>query len=126
MERIYHHYEKWEDYKHGFYDSLSGKNKNVLMDKVVELFSSQELTDKYMRMVIEQWPYSCEHNLSNPSLNRVAYLGQSACCIYGGIPSGITMSAWSLVSQKNRDEADKIASKIIKEWELKQINYAEN
>ena len=55
-------------------------------------------------------------------MNRIAYLGQAACCLFFGIPSTITMEAWSLVSKENRDIADSIAEKIIKSWELKILN----
>ena len=113
MERIYHPYDVWEDFKNGFYDNISGKNKDVLLKKVVELFSDSILTETYMQKVIDEWVYSCEHNLSNNSMNRIAYLGQSACCIYAKIPNSITMQGWSLVSEINRNEADKIANKLI-------------
>lgn len=117
MERIYHRYEYWEDYKAGFYNNISGVNKDLMINKVVELFSSSELTETYMNKVIEKWKYSCEHNLTNLSLNRIAYLGQSACCIYAGVPSSITMEAWHLVSEENRNNANKIAEKIINNYE---------
>lgn len=118
MERIYHHYEKWEDHKHGFYDNVSGKNKKELINKVIEMFSDSELTKKYMRRVITEWKYSCEQNLSNSSMNKIAYLGQSACCLYANIPSTITMEAWSLVDKDKRNKADEIARNLIKEWEV--------
>ena len=117
MERIYHRYEYWEDYKAGFYNNISGVNKDLMINKVVELFSSSELTETYMNKVIEKWKYSCEHNLTNLSLNRIAYLSQSACCIYAGVPSSITMEAWHLVSEENRNNANKIAEKIINNYE---------
>jgi len=120
MERIYHHWEVWEDYKHGFYDNISGKNKELLLSKVVELFSSKELTEKYMKKVIKEWIFSCEHNLTNISMNRVAYLGQSACCLFAGCTSSIVMEGWHLVSKENRDIADSIAKNIINDWEKKQ------
>lgn len=121
IKRTYHHYDKWEDYKHGFYDNISGRNKKELMNRVVELFSDSELTKVFMSRVIKEWKYSCEHNLSNLSMNRIAYLGQAACCLYGGVPHSITMEAWSLVDKNFRDEADIIANKLIQEWE---VNYA--
>lgn len=117
MQRIYHRYEYWEDYKAGFYNNISGVNKDLMISKVVELFSSSELTEVYMNKVIEKWKYSCEHNLTNLSLNRIAYLGQGACCIYAGVPSSITMEAWHLVSEENRNKANKIAEKIINNYD---------
>lgn len=122
IKRIYHPYEKWEDYKAGFYDNISGEKKKELLLKVVELFSSKKLTKKYMQKVINEWTYSCEHNLSNYSMNRIAYLGQSACCLFAGIPSTITMEGWNMVSKENRDIADKIADKLIQNWEKEYSN----
>lgn len=119
MERIYHRYELWEDFKAGFYNNIAGKNKKLLINKVVELFSDQELTRKFMQKVIDEWHYSCEHNLSNQSLNRIAYLGQAACCLFAGVPSSITMEAWHFVSKENRDKADYIASEILTNYETK-------
>ena len=92
MERIYHHYLKWEDHKAGFYDNCSGAEKDIKIQKVLEMFNSESLTKEYMNLVIEKWIYSCEHNLSNESMNKIAYLGQAACCLYANIPSTITMA----------------------------------
>jgi len=119
MKRIYHHYTKWEDYKAGFYGNISGKNKELLMQKVKEMFSSTDLTRENMLRVINEWKYSCEHNLTNPSLNRIAYIGQGACCLYAEIPSMITMNVWSSLDNMTRINADKIALITIKEWEQK-------
>lgn len=117
MQRVYHPYDKWEDYKAGFYDNVLGKNKQDLINKVVELFSNPELTKVYMNKVINDWQYSCEHNLSNYSMNRVAYLGQAACCLYAKIPYFITMNGWNKVELHLRNEADYIANQTILIWE---------
>ena len=87
-----------------------------MIEKVVELFSSAELTEHYMSQVISSWPYSCEHNFTNNALNRVAYLGQAACCIYAGIPSSITMEAWAEVPKQCQDIACQIAERLIVSW----------
>jgi hypothetical protein len=120
MNRIYHHYEKWEDFKAGFYDNITGNNKEKLILKVIELFNNPALTEKYMRKAINEWIYSCEHNLSNISLNRIAYIGQAACCLYASVPCTITMNAWNKIHISYRNVADSIAIKIIKEWEQNQ------
>jgi hypothetical protein len=117
MKRIYHPYWLWEDYKAGFYDNISGRNKVELGNYVIELFNNPELTEVYMSKVIQEWKYSCEHNLTNISLNRIAYLGQAACCIYAKVPFNITMNAWNKLDLYYRVIADKIALKIINEWE---------
>lgn len=117
MIRIYHRYELWECWRAGFFWNDSGLSKQELKDKCIQFFLNKKLVEKYMRMVITKWPYSCEHNLTNESMNRVAWLGQAAACLYCKCPSPITMEAWRNIPQASRDEADKIAENIIAEYE---------
>lgn len=114
--RIYHPYTLWEDYKAGFYDNVSGDIKKEMINKVVDFFCNPKLTRDFMMKVVKEWKYSCEHNLTNESMNKVAYIGQGACCIYAGIPSTITMEAWSKVPKESQLEADKIALDVIEYW----------
>ena len=115
MNRIYHPYWKWEDYKAGFYDNCSGDKKTILIKSVIEMFSSEELTRTNMYRV-QEWQYSCEHNLTNISLNRIAYIGQAACCIYASVPSTVTMEAWSLLSKDIQTRSDLIAEEFLNYW----------
>jgi len=117
MQRIYHHYELWECWKNGFWDSASGTDKKDKIQKVVDLFSDPQNTTIYMNRVIKECPYACEQNLSNDNMNKVAWLGQAACCLLDKIPSSVTMEAWSLVPDEFKTIANNIAESIIKEWE---------
>jgi hypothetical protein len=114
--RIYHPFTLWEDYKAGFYDNISGVNKEYLMNKSIEMFKSAKLTRLYMMRVIDEWKYSCEHNLTNPAMNRIAYIGQGACCIYANVPSTITMEAWSKLTKEVQNRSNQIAKEVIKYW----------
>ena len=114
--RIYHPYWKWEDYKAGFYNNLSGEEKKQLIQKGIEMFNSEKLTLEYMYKVINEWKYSSEHNFTNPSLNKIAYIGQGACCIYANIPSTITMEIWNLLDNKIQDRANKNANDVLNKW----------
>jgi len=116
VKQIYHHYTKWEDYKNGFY----GK-RDTNTDKVFDIFNDEYKTKMYMNKVITDWTISCEHNLSNYSMNRVAYLGQAACCLYAGISNLTTMYAWKFLDYEIQERSDKIAIKIILLWEQNQI-----
>lgn len=113
MNRIYHPYWLWEDYKAGFYDNCSGESKKEKKELAVKMFMSKALTKKYMMRVVEEWRCSCEHNLTNESMNKIAYVGQAACCIYGGVPSTVTMEIWSTLPQNVRDRSDEIARNTI-------------
>lgn len=116
MKRIYHRYEKWEDYKAGFYDNCTGETKKEKEKLVLEMFNSEELTLKFMNRVVDNWVNSCQHNLTNESMNKIAYIGQGACCLFAGIPSTVTMGMWSKLSKNTQERADKNAKKVLNKW----------
>lgn len=117
--RVYHHYKMWEDYPAGFYNNCSGAEKTTFISKAVEMFNDPEKCAHNMRRVINEWRYSCEHNLTNEGLNKIAYIGQAACCLYAGIPSTVTMEAWSQLSDEVQKRADRQAEKVLNEWKNK-------
>jgi hypothetical protein len=119
MNRIYHHYKKWEDFKHGFYDSCS--NENQLISIVIGMFSDEMLTRIFMNRVVDEWTYSCQHNLTNENLNKIAYIGQAACCLYANIPNTITRKTWSKLSEKIQNRSNKIAQETLNKWLNAQI-----
>jgi protoheme ferro-lyase len=116
MERIYHPYWNWEDYKAGFYENISGTEKISLSKKVLEMFNCEDKTRKNMFFVVNNWKNSCEHNLTNQSMNQIAYIGQSACCVYASVPSTITMEMWSKLSKDVQSRSNKIAIEAIDLW----------
>lgn len=121
-KRIHHPYYLWEDFKCGFYNNCTGKESQEKIEKAVEMFNSLDLTNEYMNRVINEWVYSCEHNLTNESLNKIAYIGQAACCIYAGIPNTVTMKALSLLTKEVRDRSDKIALSVLEKWQSENKN----
>lgn len=120
MKRIYHNYNLWEDFKNGFYDNCKNELKESKIRSVIDMFSSEELTYEYMNRVIDEWVYSCEHNFTNDSINKIAYIGQAACCIYDKVPNLITMYAWKFLSYDIQKRSDLIALETIKKWEQNQ------
>lgn len=73
----------------------------------------------YMKRVIEKWKYSCEHNLTDTSHNRIAWLGQAACAMALKCPEDVTRYAWSFLTLEQQQAADAKAERCIKEWERK-------
>lgn len=120
MERVYHRYEDWECFKNGFFKNISGEEKKLKSLKVIEIFTNEKETEFLMLRVVKEWINSSEHNLTNLGLNRVAWLGQSACCIGEGLPYKITMETWRLVPEKDRIKACEIAQEIITDYEKQQ------
>lgn len=116
MERIYHHYETWEDYKNGMYDERKeGREQRV--KEAVRILGTAELCTKAMEKVIHEWTISTEYNLSNIGQNRKAWLGQAACSCYAGIHEDETREAWGLMAEEQRIRANRIAQRIIDRWQ---------
>ena len=120
MERIYHNFKEWECYHNGFYRSLSRKeNKEDLIKEVITIFEDRNRTRKLMLSVINNWVISCEQFLTNKGNNRIAWLGQSACCYDNSIPEYITRSAWNQLDDDVRYDANKIAKEVLSIWDKK-------
>lgn len=124
--RVYHPFWRWECHRSGFYGSASGLDKEEKLKKVVEMFNSERLTRKYMKKVLELWSYSCEHNLTNSSINKIAFVGQAACCIYANVPSTVTMEGWNLLDNFVQERANNIAIETINEFKTKPIQLCLN
>lgn len=76
MTRIYHPWNKWEDNQHGFHGGMDYPKDNTLK-LYADLLRDLSKFEAALKTIITEWKYSCEHNLSNESMNRVAYLGQA-------------------------------------------------
>lgn len=87
-DRIFHHYEKWESVAYNFFGANHPKwSKLQCEHKYKELLIDIPRFISVMKQVVSEWPYSCEHNLTNKSMNRIAWLGQSALAYEFQIPS---------------------------------------
>lgn len=115
MERIFHHYNKWEDFHAGMYaESKEGRKERVKL--AASILGTPTLCKIAMEMVVSRWRVATEYNLSNAEINRKAWLGQAACSCYAGIHEDETREAWGIMTEAQRIEANRIAADIIKKW----------
>lgn len=118
MKRIFHPWDKWEDYRHNFY---GGVVKDFPKDDTLELYASllRDLPrfEEALKVIILEWKHSCEHNLTNESMNRIAYLGQSACALAYKVPHSMSMGGYNLLTDSEKVAADAMADKYLKLWQ---------
>jgi len=115
-QRIFHVWQDWECYPAGFYSTtLSGYSHEECEKKFIEVLSSEDLFSTALDGVITNWKNSCEHYLTNKSMNRIAWLGQASVCYSSGVPSRYS-SAWFRIEEKNRDIADRVALLFLNKW----------
>lgn len=117
MNRIYHPWHLWEDYQHNFYGGVSD---DYIVDDSLQTYASLlkdlKLFEHILQIIIAEWKYSCEHNLTNESLNRIAYLGQAAMAYQYKVPSHKSMGGYNLLSETEKQAADEMAKKYLDLW----------
>lgn len=115
--RIYHPWDRWEDYRNNFY---GGVTDDYPKDKTLEVYASllRDLPrfEAALQIIIRDWRYSCEHNLSNEAMNRVAYLGQASCALVYKVPHSVCMGGYNLLSENEKAAADAMAQKYLDIW----------
>jgi ParB-like chromosome segregation protein Spo0J len=116
-KRIYHTFDKWECQKSGFYSNKPPKDmtKEEAEIAYASFLSDIPLFEKTLEKVIVEWKYSCEHYLSNESMNRIAWLGQASLCHHLNIPSCFR-SGWNLLPEAKQLKADQTALKYLNIW----------
>jgi hypothetical protein len=118
MDRIYHTWDKWECYPAGFYGNRPPSKDLTTTDcrqAYADFLANITLFENAMAGVLQDWPNSCEHYLSNERMNRIAWLGQSAMCYETGIPS-VFCGGYFLLTEEQRLAADQAALNTLNRW----------
>lgn len=126
MKQIFHPYWKWEEYKHGMW-RIETKEYNVKnLPFAIEFTGNHLLYGKAMDRVVNEWKISCEHNLTDLSINRKAWIGHAACCIEKSFPEYLVREAWGYLTERQQYLANLEAERAIKIFELthNKNNYA--
>ena len=116
--QLFYSYNQWEDYQFGMYEEEQKGRKNRV-DRAILMLSDEYMCRLFMKKVCNEWIISCKQNFTNPQMNKIAWLGQAAWCLYAGIHEDETREAWSLITQSDRDRANAIAEECIQEWRQK-------
>lgn len=115
-ERIFHTFDKWECFKNGFYDTKKeGMSKEECEQVYAEFLRDDDLFRKTLAKIIKEWKFSCEHYLTNKSMNRIAYLGQAALCYEKKIPSKFR-SGFHLLTEDEQEKANNTALEYLNKW----------
>lgn len=117
IKRIYHNHGILEEHTHGMWRIVAGHLRQEFLSAAIEFTGDARLYGSWMMRVIEEWPRSCEHNLSNLSINRQAWVGHAATCLAIQCPEDITREAWAHLIPNQQILANLKADEAIKEWE---------
>lgn len=121
-KRVFHTYDKWECFKAGFYEgSKEGMTKQQCEEAYRDFLSDDKKFRKALSKVIKEWKNSCEHYLTNASMNRIAWLGQASACYALGIPSAFR-GGFYLMTESQQKKANETALEYLNKW-LKENGY---
>lgn len=115
IKRVYIHCDKLEEA--GMWGNLPPSDHDLYSERACNLFSEPDAFEIACRRVLKEWPNSSIQNLSARSLNRQAWIGQAACYIETGSVEYTTRIGWRMLDFSERDIANEVADKVIREWE---------
>lgn len=117
-DRVFHTYDKWECEKAGFYrQQVDGMTADQCKEAYRDFLSDCDRFRKAATAVISEWKNSCEHYLTNPAMNRIAWIGQAAMCYETGIPSKFC-GGFNLLTDQQKEEANSVALDVLNDWLL--------
>ena len=115
MKRIWHPWTTWECFRAGFYETTFELPAEDAKRAYAEFLRDTPRFEAALKRVISEWPRSCEHFLSNESINRIAWLGQASMCIATRIPS-VYRGGFKLLPNDEQRIANATAAKYLSKW----------
>lgn len=119
IERVYHPYWLWEETHTNMWRQV--EDRAEWLQRAIEFTGDARTYGDWMLEVVREWPYSCEHNLTNLTQNRRAWIGHAACALAFNCPEDIVREAWGHLSEMQQRLANRKADEAIEIWEA---NYA--
>lgn len=114
--RVYHTWEKWECFRAGFYDE---RPKNMTQEEGEAAYgvflADLSAFGAALEGVTSQWTHSCEHNLTNDRMNRIAWLGQASVAFALGLPS-CCRGGYHRLTDEQKAAADALALDYLNRW----------
>ena len=119
--RIFHHYETWEDWKHGMYRPRLDLAR---VDDAGSVLADPGQFRQVATTLPQVWRFSAEHNLTDAGQNRQAWLGHASCCLAVGATRRETCLAWNQVlTDTQRIAANRIADSVIHRFVTRQMKF---
>ena len=115
INRIYHPHYAWEEVKYNMWGTTPDKME--MLEWAIKFTGNHKLYGEWMMKVAKDWTHSCEHNLSNTTQNRKAWIGHAACAYAKQCPEDIVRKAWGYLTEEQQNLANGVANDAIRYWE---------
>lgn len=115
MKQVWHPWTEWECYRAGMFDGEVNMDAETAKAAYADFLRDIPRFNAAMSRVVKEWPVSCEHFLSNPNTNRIAWLGQAAMCIETGVPC-VYRGGFNTMDIEERTAANAAADVVLQRW----------
>lgn len=126
IKRVYHHYEKCEEYKTNMWRSIPVNERDLCQENSRNLMIEYDVFESVCRDVVDSWPFSCEAAFTASVINHQAWIGHAACAFNHNAPEDITRLAWRTLTQEQQYLANAAADRAIAYWREKYIKEKNN
>lgn len=116
MIRVYRPFWEWEDYNSGMWRKIDREDENKMLNEAINFTGDHKIYGGAMIEVVHKWPNTMEHNLTNASINKLAFIGHCAVQYKLNIPEYIVRMAWKHLSNEQRTLANEQALLAYKNW----------
>lgn len=121
MPRIYHNHDDREECEPAaMWRVVSQRERDAFAATAADLMAFPQSFEAAMVAALDEWPRSCEHNLSASSMNQRAWLGHAGCFLATGSPEDATRQGWRTLTAAQQFEANAAADRAIAEWRRRQ------
>lgn len=110
---VWHPYWLWEEVGHNMWGDV--RRRKTWLQIAIAFTGDHELYGEWMMRVIDEWPKSCEQNLTKSGYKR-AWIGHAAVALAIGCPEDIVREAWGHLSKEQQDKANDKAQAAIDTW----------
>ncbi len=117
LKRVYFHYEDLEEWRGGMWRIVRGEERLRYRDLATALMRDTEAFKDALEALTLVWPNSCLAALTTEGANRIAWLGQGACCLEVGSPEECTRLGWHALTLREQHEANRVAGDVLARWD---------
>jgi len=122
-DRVFHPYHKLEEFHAGMWRIVRGAERKDYIAAAADLMKSPPDFKDAMVRALDEWPISCEANLTAESVNRIAWLGHAGCCIATGSPEEATRVGWHTLEIDEQDAANRVADEVVQMYLRRRRSY---
>ena len=116
MQRVYFPHTELEECRDGMWKIVGGKARQAFSEAAANLMRDDMAFESAMLRAFEEWPNSCQHNLTAEDTNRLAWLGHAGCFLATGSPEENTRCGWHTLTPTEQDAANATAQRVLDEW----------